>query len=76
MLSTGGGPLTDNVVFTAISGFSAFKGTVVLILATWNSQLAKALSKDGSMIRNEGRLFAAISGFFLLSVQRFFGSRC
>ncbi|WP_147435077.1 hypothetical protein, partial [Mesotoga sp. HF07.pep.5.2.highcov] len=48
ILSTGdGGPLTDNVVFTAISGFSAFKGTAVLILATWNSQLLTALRRTG-----------------------------
>ena len=54
-----GGPLTDNVVFTAISGFSAFKPTAILMLATWNSQLATALRRTVK----EKRFFTAISGF-------------
>ena len=37
-------------LFAALSGFSAFKRTTVLMLATWNSQLATALPKDGFMV--------------------------
>jgi len=61
-----GGPLTDNVVFTAISEFSAFKPTAILMLATWNSQLATALRRTGprSWTVNEKRFFTAFSGIF------------
>ena len=40
------GPRT---VFTALSGFSAFKRSAVLILATWNRQLATVLARAAEM---------------------------
>jgi len=39
----------------------SLKSTAALILATWNIQLATALSKDGSMILDQGRLLKAYS---------------
>ncbi len=41
------GPLTDNVVFISDQRIFSLKCTAVLMLATWNMQLATALSKDG-----------------------------
>ena len=44
---------------------------------TWTRSVEEPFfSKDGSMLFDEGRLFAASNGFLLLSVQRFLGSRC
>gem|GEM_PF-4949667 len=44
---------------------------------TWTRSVEEPFfSKDGSMLFDEGRLFAAFSGFLLLSAQRIFGSRC
>ena len=40
----GGGLLTDNVVFISDQRVFVLKRTAVLMLATWNMQLATALS--------------------------------
>gem|GEM_PF-4357998 len=42
------------MVFISDQRFFALKRTAVLMLVTWNMQLATVLSKDGFMVWDEG----------------------
>ncbi|WP_292595319.1 hypothetical protein, partial [Mesotoga sp. UBA5847] len=55
-----------NVVFISDQRIFSLKRTAVLMLATWNMQLATVLSKDGSLLLDGQRITS------LSSVQRLF----
>jgi len=48
--------LTQGRLFTALSGFSAFKRKAALMLATWNSQLATVLVRAAELASPKARL--------------------